>query len=450
MNEKDELSAKVEQVFESQLHFLKDLVAIESVSSDPGRAGEMEKGARFVAEAFKSLGMDTKICVAPKPSGQPGAPAVIAKRHVDDAAPTVLLYAHYDVQPEGDASGWDSAPFQTEIRGGRIYGRGTSDDGAGVTVHYGVLDALKEDLPVNTTVFIEGEEEVGSPSFSAFLDKYKEDLEADVIIVADSSNWTEEIPAITSSLRGVATIDVTVKVLDQAVHSGMFGGPVLDAITVAARLITTLHDSAGDVAVSGLGGNPTSEVEFDEASFRADAGTVPGLELSGTADLAARLWTMPAISVIGIDAPSVADSANAIVPECTFRLSLRTVPGTDTAAAAGALVKHLQDRVPFGAELKVEIQEEGPSYIADLESPEAKLLREVLTEAYNVDAVAVGLGGSIPFISEFERVFPGAAILVTGVEDPQTKAHSNNESQSVATLRNATLAEARLLAALGS
>ena len=450
MSQKDELSAKVDQVFESQLDFLRELVAIESVSSDPTKVGEMQKGARFVAEAFKSLGMDTKICDAPKPDGEPGAPAVIAKKHADGAAPTVLLYAHYDVQPPGDGAGWDSPPFQAEVRGERIYGRGTSDDGAGVAVHYGVLDAFKGDLPVNTTVFIEGEEEVGSPSFSAFLEQYKEDLEADVIIVADSSNWTEDVPAITSSLRGVATIDVTVKVLEQAVHSGMFGGPVLDAITVAARLITTLHDDAGDVAVKGLGGNPTSEVEWEESLFRADAGTVEGLELAGTADLAARLWTMPAISVIGIDAPTVAESANAIVPKCTFRLSLRTVPGTDTGAAAAALVDHLEQNVPFGAELEVKIQEEGPSYIADLESTEAKLLREVLTEAYGVQAVAVGLGGSIPFISDFERVFPDAAILVTGVEDPQTKAHSNNESQSLPTLKNATLAEAFLLAALGS
>ena len=450
MSEIENLKARVDRLFPKQLAFLTDLVAIESVSSDPSKAEEMTRAAGFVRDSFSGLGFDARICTARTEDGTPGQPAVIATKVQDPSLPTVLLYAHYDVQPPGDPSGWTSPAFQAEVRDGRIYGRGTSDDGAGVAVHYGALEALGDPLPVNVTVFVEGEEEVGSPSFSDFLDKYKADLNADVIIVADSSNWTEQVPAITSSLRGVATVDVTVKVLDQAVHSGVFGGPVLDAITVAARLITTLHDSSGTVLIEGLGGNPVSEVEWDEASFRADAGVIDGLELAGTGDLAARVWTMPAISVIGIDAPSVAESANAIVPKCTFRLSLRTVPGSDSGEAAAALVRHLESHVPFGAELTAKVVEQGPSYIADLESKEARLLSQVLTEAYGEPAVAVGLGGSIPFISEFERVFPNAAILVTGVEDPATKAHSDDESQSLAILRNATVAEAQLLRALGA
>ncbi len=450
MSEIENLKARVDRLFPKQLAFLTDLVAIESVSSDPSKAEEMTRAAGFVRDSFSGLGFDARICTARTEDGTPGQPAVIATKVQDPSLPTVLLYAHYDVQPPGDPSGWTSPAFQAEVRDGRIYGRGTSDDGAGIAVHYGALEALGDPLPVNVTVFVEGEEEVGSPSFSDFLDKYKADLNADVIIVADSSNWTEQVPAITSSLRGVATVDVTVKVLDQAVHSGVFGGPVLDAITVAARLITTLHDSSGTVLIEGLGGNPVSEVEWDEASFRADAGVIDGLELAGTGDLAARVWTMPAISVIGIDAPSVAESANAIVPKCTFRLSLRTVPGSDSGEAAAALVRHLESHVPFGAELTAKVVEQGPSYIADLESKEARLLSQVLTEAYGEPAVAVGLGGSIPFISEFERVFPNAAILVTGVEDPATKAHSDDESQSLAILRNATVAEAQLLRALGA
>ena len=450
MSEIENLKARVDRLFPKQLAFLTDLVAIESVSSDPSKAEEMTRAAGFVRDSFSGLGFDARICTARTEDGTPGQPAVIATKVQDPSLPTVLLYAHYDVQPPGDPSGWTSPAFQAEVRDGRIYGRGTSDDGAGIAVHYGALEALGDPLPVNVTVFVEGEEEVGSPSFSDFLDKYKADLNADVIIVADSSNWTEQVPAITSSLRGVATVDVTVNVLDQAVHSGVFGGPVLDAITVAARLITTLHDSSGTVLIEGLGGNPVSEVEWDEASFRADAGVIDGLELAGTGDLAARVWTMPAISVIGIDAPSVAESANAIVPKCTFRLSLRTVPGSDSGEAAAALVRHLESHVPFGAELTAKVVEQGPSYIADLESKEARLLSQVLTEAYGEPAVAVGLGGSIPFISEFERVFPNAAILVTGVEDPATKAHSDDESQSLAILRNATVAEAQLLRALGA
>lgn len=352
-----------------------------------------------------------------------------------------------------DASRWDSDPFTAEVRGDRIYGRGTSDDGAGIVVHIGALRALQQvsaELPVNVVVFIEGEEEVGSPSFQSFLQQNREVLRADVIVVADSNNWTVDVPAVTASLRGVVTLDVEVQVLGHAVHSGMFGGPILDAVTLSSRLISTLHDEDGNVAVRGLGGNPRAEVDWDEADFRRDSSVIDGYSLAGTADLAARVWTMPAIAVIGIDATSVADSANAIIPRCKFRLSVRTVPGTDSAEVARAVEHHLVSHAPFGCRVTTSIEETGPSYLADMESQAVSDLRWALTTAWDEDAVAIGVGGSIPFIAQFEEVFPNAEVLVTGVEDPATNAHSENESQSLKTLKNATLAEALLLERLGS
>lgn len=449
MISKEELTARVDDGFDSELQFLTELVAIPSVSSDPSKREEMIRSAQFVKDTFEGLGLEAAIHSAATDDGQPGRPAIIARSEHDPSRPTVLLYAHHDVQPPGDASRWASDPFVAEVRGDRIYGRGTSDDGAGIAVHVGALRAFDGRLPVNVVVFVEGEEEVGSPSFANFLEKYREQLKADVIIVADSGNWTTEIPAITSSLRGVSTVDVTVRVLDHAVHSGMFGGPVLDAVTLAARLISTLHDADGNVAVKGLGGNPKAEVQWAEADYRRDASVVDGYRLAGTADLAARVWTMPAISVIGVDATSVADSANAIIPQCKIRLSLRTVPGTSTAESAAALCEHLVQNAPFGAQVEVSIEEEGPAYTADLHSAEAAMLRNALSEAFQNPAVAIGQGGSIPFIAEFERVFPDATVLVTGVEDPATNAHSEDESQSLPVLRNATLAEALLLRELG-
>lgn len=449
MTTPEELTQRIDQGFDTEVAFLTDLVKIQSISSDSSKAGEVLRSAEFVRDSFASLGLDAVVRTAPMANGEPGRPAVIARSERDPEKPTVLLYAHHDVQPVGDVSRWASDPFVAEIRDDRIYGRGTSDDGAGVAVHLSALKAFAGELPVNVVVYVEGEEEVGSPSFKSFLETYRDQLEADVIIVADSGNWTTEIPAITSSLRGVSSVDVTVRVLEHAVHSGMFGGPILDAVTIASRLIATLHDEEGNVAVSGLGGSSVAEVDWSEEEYRRDASVVDGYRLAGVGDLAARVWTMPAVSVIGMDVTTVEDSANAIIPQCRFRLSMRTVPGVSTADSLKALKEHLTANVPFGAEISVHSVEEGPSYTADLNSPEAEMLREALTSAYGAQAVAIGQGGSIPFIAEFERVFPEATVLVTGVEDPSTNAHSEDESQSLAVLRNATLAEAFLLVELG-
>lgn len=453
MNQYDAVNKRIEDGFEDQLQILMDLVSVPSVSSDPALEEEMWRSARYVREAFANLGFTADIYQAPIEGEVMGAPAIIAQSAQVEGRKTVLLYAHHDVQPAGDAARWSSAPFTAEVRGERIYGRGTSDDGAGIVVHLASLAALQEvlgELPVNVVVFIEGEEEVGSPSFKNFLEEHKDRLNADVIIVADSGNWTTDIPAVTSSLRGVVTMDVTVAVLEHAVHSGMFGGPVLDAVTLAARLIATLHDEHGDVAVSGLGGTPTAEVVWPEDDYRRDASVLDGYQLAGTADLAARVWTMPAISVIGMDTTTLADSANAIIPQVQFRLSIRTVPGVSPERTALAVEEHLHANAPFGCTVQTEVLELGPSYQANLDSEAVKDLRWALTKAWGTEAVAIGQGGSIPFIAQFEEVLPGADVLVTGVEDPATNAHSEDESQSLKVLLNATKAQALLLQKLGS
>jgi acetylornithine deacetylase/succinyl-diaminopimelate desuccinylase-like protein len=298
------------------------------------------------------------------------------------------------------------------------------------------------------TVFVEGEEEIGSPTFTTFLREHRERLAADVIVVADSSNWKVGVPGLTTSLRGLAGCDVEVEVLDHAIHSGMYGGPVLDAPTLLARLIATLHDEDGDVAVAGLVQAPDPTVDYDEADFRADAGVLEGVRLAGTGPLTARMWTRPALAVIGLDAPRVATSSNTITPRATARLSLRLAPGQDPAAAMAALRAHLLANAPFGARVTVRENELGKPFQAPADSAAMQAARAAFAAAWGTDPVDLGIGGSIPFIADLLDVYPNAAILVTGVEDPDSRAHGANESVHLGELERVVLAEALLLETL--
>ncbi|HEY5554533.1 MAG TPA: M20/M25/M40 family metallo-hydrolase, partial [Cellulomonas sp.] len=349
----------------------------------------------------------------------------------------------------GDDSHWSSPAFEPEERDGRLYGRGAADDKAGVVAHVGALRVLASELAVGVTVFVEGEEEVGSPTFTDFLHTYRDELAADVIVVADSSNWRVGVPGLTTSLRGLVDVEVEVAVLDHAIHSGMFGGAILDAPTLLARLIATLHDDAGDVAVAGLVSAPDPTVDYDEQAFRADSGVLDGVRLAGTGPLTARLWTRPAISVIGFDAPSVARASNTITPRATARLSMRIAPGQDPVAAHAALRAHLEAHAPFGARVTVSDGELGKAFQAPADSPAMQAARWAFTQAWGTDPVDIGIGGSIPFIADLLEVYPDAAILVTGVEDPDSRAHGSDESVDLGDLERVVLAEALLLHRLG-
>ena len=440
------MKAASQSVFDDVKTQLANLVAIPSVSSTSRE--QVEKSARQVAELFGSLGMETQIKTAPTGSGEEGMPAVIARKIVSPEAKTVLLYAHHDVQPAGPLERWNTDPFVATEKDGRLYGRGTSDDGAGVMVHYGALAALGQDCPVNVTCFIEGEEEIGSPSFRNFIEKYREELAADVIIVCDSDNWRVGEPALTASLRGVASLDVKIKVMDSALHSGAFGGPILDAVTVASLLLAKCYNEDGSLAVPGLGGSTSADVHYPEQLFKSDAGLVASYQLAGKGDVAARLWNQPALCVIGWDQRSRAESANALMPETCLRLSLRTAPGTDSEQCAQAVASFLQENVPFGAQIETEILECGPSYQAQV-SPAEKDMKWALSAAWDKEAVDIGCGGAIPMTADLAQVFPQADILITGVEDPATNAHSENESQDLGDLQNAICAEALFLSRLG-
>ncbi len=427
---------------------LEDLVRIESVSADPARASEVRRSAEAVAELFRAEGLTDVDIVSARADG--GAPAVIAHKPGPEGAPTVLLYAHHDVQPENDHTEWDSPPFEPTERDGRLYARGAADDKAGIIAHLGALRVLGEDLPVSVTMFIEGEEEVGSDTLPDLLREHQERLRADVIVIADSGNWDIGVPALTTSLRGLVRVDVEVRTLTHAVHSGMWGGLVPDALITLSRLIATLHDDVGDVAVAGLHAGPAADVDYPEERLRAESGIAPEVEWIGTGSAVERLWTKPALSVTGLDAPKVEGASNTLVASARAKLSMRIAPGDTTANALACLRRHLEQHVPWGAELTVTVVDTGEATQIDATGPAYDAARSAFTEAWDGTApVDMGVGGSIPFIAEFLEAFPEASVLVTGVEDPDTRAHGANEGLHLAEFERVVVAEALLLRNLG-
>ncbi len=438
------LAEAVGQVLPSVRADLERLIRIPSVSADPARASQVHESALIVAALLGSAGL-ADVDVLTVPGGQP---AVVAHRPAPPGAPTVLLYAHHDVQPPGDPADWDSDPFQPAERQGRLFGRGAADDKAGIAVHLAALRAHGDRLPVGVTVLVEGEEEIGSPTLAEFLAAHVDRLGADAVVFADAANWTTDVPALTTTLRGGTAVTVEVRTLHHGVHSGLFGGPVPDALTALARLLATLHDENGDVAVPGLVHGTADPLDLTEAQLRADAGLLDGVRLTGTGGLTDRLWAGPAIAVIGIDAPSVAAASNTLVPVARAKISMRIAPGDDPILARDALAAYLRAHAPWGAQVTVEPGMTAAPYAVPTGGAAYLAMREALAQAWGTPPVDVGAGGSIPFVTAYAGRFPGAEILVTGVEDPDTRAHGANESLHLATFDRACLAETLLLAHL--
>jgi acetylornithine deacetylase/succinyl-diaminopimelate desuccinylase-like protein len=301
-------------------------------------------------------------------------------------------------------------------------------------------------LPVGVVVFVEGEEEFGSESLERLLVEHRDQLAADVIVIADSGNWDIGVPALTTSLRGLVNCFVELRVLDKAVHSGMFGGAVPDALTALSRLLATLHDDAGDVAVEGLVRREAAPLEYPPERLRAEAGMLDGVSFLGTGRLVDRVWTKPSLSVLGIDAPPTGQAPNALVPSAKAKLSLRLAPGDDPKSAYAALSEHLAKHAPWGARITVTFESDGAPCEIDAIGPMYDAARAAFRTAWDgVEPVEMGVGGSIPFIASFQEMFPGAAILITGVEDPFAGAHGPNEGLHLGEFARVCLAEALLL-----
>ena len=437
----DRLFAAVRHALPAARADLERLVRIPSVSADPAAAPHLAASAGEVAALLRAAGLpDAEVVTA---GGS--RPAVLGHRPGPPGAPTVLLYAHHDVQPPGDAAAWDSDPFRPAERDGRLYGRGSCDDKAGIAVHLAALRAHGDRLPVGVTVLVEGEEEIGSPALPEFLAAYAGRLRADVLVLADSINWAVDVPALTTSLRGGANVTVEVRTLRHGVHSGAYGGPVPDALTALCRLLATLHDSRGDVAVAGLAHGRADPLDLTEERLRADAGLLDGVRLIGTGSLTERLWARPAIAVIGIDAPAADAASNTLIPVARAKVSLRVAPGDDAARAREALVAHLKTSAPWGVQVTAEPGGTVAPYRARADGQAYLAAHAAQASAWGRPAVDIGVGGSIGFVTAYAAAFPEAEILITGVEDPGTRAHGTNESLDLAVFERACLAEALLL-----
>ncbi len=441
---------KVAARFPSAIATLGNLVRIPGIAWDAFPAENLEKSAEAVAELFRSTGVFELVEIRrAEANGKVGAPAVVARRAARNGRPQVLLYAHHDVQPPGDASIWQTPEFQPTLIDGRIYGRGAADDKAGIVTHLTAIQTLVEmvgeNFEVGISIFIEGEEEAGSPTFRNFLDANRDILEADVIVVADSANWTTTIPALTTTLRGLVSQVVEVQTLDHAVHSGMFGGAVPDAMTATIKLLSTLHDDHGDVAVEGLHSSKASDLDYSEDQLRTDSGLLDGVSTIGTGSILDRMWTKPSIAVIGIDGMSVAMSSNTLLPSVKSKISMRIAPGQEPEKALELLRAHLLKNAPFGAKVTFGEIELGKPFEVQSGGWAKLLANNSLSAAFGNESVDIGIGGSIPFIADLLEVFPAAQILVTGVEDPDSRAHSPNESIHLETLRGAMIAESLFL-----
>ncbi len=436
---------------------LGDLVRIPSVSWAAFDSAHVHRSADAVKGLIEDLGVFDSVKISQAPIGDTqtlGQPAVLATRAARNGKPTIMLYAHHDVQPPGRDEDWQSPPFEPTVRGDRLYGRGAADDKAGVMAHIAAIRALIDtvdgDLELGLVLFFEGEEEFGSRSFKNFLLQHQDELAADVIVVADSDNWDIDTPALTVALRGNVTFRLTVRTLDHASHSGMFGGAAPDAMLAMIRLLATLHDEAGTVAVEGLTSSEGETPDYPESQLSQEAAFLDGVRSIGTGSIPSRLWFQPSITVTGIDAPTVANASNTLLPAVSVRVSARIAPGQSAAEAFDALERHLRANAPFGAVVDIEDVDKGDPFLVDTSGWAVAEVKQAMADAWGVDPVETGIGGSIPFISDLVELFPAAQILVTGVEDPDSRAHSPNESLHLGVFRRAVLTEATLLARLNS
>jgi cysteinylglycine-S-conjugate dipeptidase len=420
---------------------LEELVAIESVSADPTRASEVQRSAERIMQLLVDLQCpDVRIVRA---AG--GAPAVIGRFPAPEGKPTVCLYAHHDIQPEGKSSAWHTPPFVATELHERLYGRGATDDKGGFAVHLAALRAFQGRPPVGVTVFVEGEEEIGSPTLMQLLEDHHDELAADVFVITDSDNWAVGQPSFTTSLRGVAACTVEVRTLDHGLHSGVYGGVVPDALTTLCRLLASLHDDQGNVAVAGLGTTPAPDLEYPPERLREESGILDGVDWIGSGSFVERMWCKPAISVIALDATPVATASNTLIPSARAKVSVRVSPGDDAGQALAAVIKHLNDHAPWGAHVNVLGSETGEGSLIDFSGPYAEAAYAAFSQAWGVAPVLIGQGGTIPMVAEFGRAFPDATILITAVGDPDSRAHGANESLHLGDFAAACLAETLML-----
>jgi acetylornithine deacetylase/succinyl-diaminopimelate desuccinylase-like protein len=379
-----------------------------------------------------------------------GYPAVYADVPGPAGSPTVLLYAHYDVQPAPAEQGWDTDPWTaTRKDDGRIYGRGAADDKSGLVIHAGTMRALAGRLPVGVRLLVEGEEETIS-HLEDFVDANPELFACDAFVIADMGNQAVGRPALTTALRGEVSCTVRVRTLDHPVHSGLFGGAAPDALVALIRILATLHDDEGNTVVPGVSTGEWPGTDFDEGAYRESSGLLEGVDLVGSGTLASRLWSKPSATVIGIDAPSVQDASNVLLPEATAKVSMRIVPGADADHELTALMEHLRSVAPWNVIVEVEKVKVGWPFAVDMSGPGIRTASQALEAAFGKPVELIGSGGSIPLVAALQKAAPSADVLLWGAEDVAlSRIHASNESVDPAEIEDMVVAQVLTLLGLG-
>ncbi len=423
---------------------LTELVALRSVA-DPRQfpPEECQRTAQWVVDRFADVGFsDAHLEETPD-----GSMAVVGSRPCSEPdAPTVLLYAHYDVQPPLDDSAWRTPPFQLTEVDGRWYGRGAADCKGNIVMHLAALRALGDAVPVNLKLVVEGSEEQGTGGLEAFVPANADLLRADTILVCDTGNAAVGHPAATVSLRGMVNVVVTMEASVSEIHSGMFGGAAPDALAALVATLATLRDDQGNTTIKGLDNSRQwTGAPYPPDQFRTDAGVLDGVSLLGDGSVSDMLWARPALTILGIDCPPVVGSAAAVVPKAAARLNLRIPPGMSPEVAEPALVAHLKAAAPWGVHVTVEVEATGSPFKADTDGPAYRAMAAAMEEAYGRPMAHLGQGGSIPLCNVFEETYPDAELILIGVEEPLALIHAPNESVDPTEIASMALAEALFL-----
>jgi acetylornithine deacetylase/succinyl-diaminopimelate desuccinylase-like protein len=424
---------------------LAELVSFRSVAdAKQYPPEECEKAARWVVDAFTEVGLQD---VTASPTSD-GSMAVHGRAPAPEGAPTVLLYCHYDVQPPLGEDAWKTPVWELTERDGRWYGRGAADCKGNIVMHLTALRVLNANggFPCGVKLICEGSEEQGTGGLEDFVPKNADLLKADAILVVDTGNFAVGVPTLTTTLRGMTSVDITLEALGSAMHSGMFGGPAPDPVVALMQILSTLHDEHGNTTVDGLDATQTwTGVDYPAEQFRADANVLEGVKLMGDGSVADLLWARPSATVLGMDIPPVIGSSSAVQAGAAARISLRLPAGMTGKQAQDALVSHLEARIPWGMHHTIERVAVGDPFTGALDGPAFEAMKEAMEEAFGRSMTTEGQGGSIPLCNVLADTYPDADIMLLGVEEPKCLIHAPNESVDPSEIENIALAEALFL-----
>jgi acetylornithine deacetylase/succinyl-diaminopimelate desuccinylase-like protein len=442
----DEVKNRAAEIMPGLIGTLSELVAIPSVAFPGSPSEPVEKMANETLKRFRDAGfanaqlMDVPSGYSPIYAEIPGPPG----------SPTVMLYAHYDVQPAPPEQGWTTDPWTPTTKDdGRIYGRGAADDKGGLAIHLGTMQILGARPPCTVKLIVEGMEETQS-NLEDYVQAHPDLFDCDVFVVCDMGNLRVGEPVLTTALRGDVACVVTVRTLQHPLHSGLFGGAAPDAMMALARLLASLHDDEGNVAVEGVTTGEWDGADFSREDLRSSADLIEGVGVVGSGPIASRLWAKPSINAIGLDMTSVAASSNVLIPEARAKISMRIVPGSEPKTVLDALVRHLESHVPWGAKIEIERTKEAPGFRCKTDGPGYAAARQVLEEAYGKPVGEAGSGGSIPLLRTLQAAAPRAEFILWGPEDvASARIHASDESVDPSEIEKMVIAQTLLLQRLG-